>query len=109
MAKNRINELKQQLVQRQTEELLLNQAQEREDVEKAHVMEYQQFNQDWDQQMMQIEEEHGSAIQALEEKHVRELEENRQTLENKLPLTFKNSAELLNLKKIQIQLAKAKE
>lgn len=40
MAKNRINELKATLMQRQSEELMLNQAQEKEDVEKAHVMEY---------------------------------------------------------------------
>lgn len=46
------------------------------------------------------------AIKALEEKHVRELEENRQLLEQKLPLIFKRSAEALNLEKIQLQLAK---
>jgi len=34
-------------------------------------MEYQQFNQDWDQQMMEIEKEHDDAVGALEEKHVR--------------------------------------
>jgi len=45
----------------------------------------------------------------LEEKHVRELEENRANLEKKLPLDFKHSAELLNLKKIQANLAKQKE
>ena len=45
----------------------------------------------------------------MEERHVRELEENRQQLEQTLPMTFKHSAELLNLKQIQQQLARAKE
>jgi len=48
-------------------------------------------------------------VKALEEKHVRRLEENRAELEQTLPLTFKYSAELLNLHKIQTNLAKQKE
>ena len=61
-------------------------------------MEYQEFNKNWDDTLAQIEAQDQQAIQALEEKHVRELEENRQVLEQKLPLTFKQSAELLNLR-----------
>ena len=45
-------------------------------------------------------------IKGLEEKHVRELEENRAKLEQGLPTIPKDSAELLNMKKIQEQLAK---
>jgi hypothetical protein len=40
-------------------------------------------------------------IRGLEEKHVRELEENRSKLEQQLPTIPKASAELLNMKKIQ--------
>ena len=36
----------------------------------------------------------------FEDKHVRELEENRQRLEQSIPMIPKASAELLNLKKI---------
>lgn len=46
---------------------------------------------------------------ALENKHTKQLEENRDNLENTLPMTFKLSAELLNLKKIQANLAKQKQ
>jgi len=102
MAKNRINELKQQQSQREMEQLLYDQAQEREEIERAHIQEYQQFNQQWDQTLNDIEQQDQEAVAALEEKHVRELEENRQNLEQKLPLTFKHSAELLNMKKIQM-------
>ena len=47
-------------------------------------------------------------MQALEEKHINDLTVNRQTLEEKLSQTFKSSAELLNLRKIQANLAKQK-
>ena len=44
----------------------------------------------------------------LENRHTKALEENRSQLEENLPLTFKNSAELLNLRNIQKSLAKQK-
>lgn len=47
-------------------------------------------------------------MQALEEKHINDLTVNRQTLEEKLSQMFKSSAELLNLRKIQANLAKQK-
>ena len=64
-------------------------------------MEYQEFNKNWDETLAQIEQQDQQAIHGLEERHVKELEENRAMLEQKLPLTFKLSAELLNLQKIQ--------
>lgn len=69
-------------------------------------MEYQEFNKNWDDTLAQIEQQDQQAIQGLEEKHIKELEENRAVLEQSLPLTFKHSAELLNMQKIQQQLAK---
>ena len=69
-------------------------------------MEYQEFNKNWDDTLAQIEQQDQQAIQALEEKHIKELEENRAALEQSLPLNFKLSAELLNMQKIQQQLAK---
>lgn len=106
MAKNRIEELKIQDFNRRREQLIYDQAREREEVEQAHLMEYQDFNKRWDDALAQIEQQDQQAIRALEERHVRDLEENRQVLEQRLPLTFKQSAELLNLKQIQQQLAK---
>jgi hypothetical protein len=40
MAKQRVIELKSQDFQRRKEELLYNQAKEREEVEQAHILEY---------------------------------------------------------------------
>ena len=101
MAKNRIEELKTQDFQRRREEMIYNQTKEREEVEQAHIMEYQEFNKNWDDNLAQLEAQDQEAVRSLEDKHIRELEQNRQDLEQRLPMTFKLSAELLNLKTIQ--------
>lgn len=48
MAKNRIEELRAQEFQRRRDDLILNQTRERQEVEEAHLMEYQEFNKNWD-------------------------------------------------------------
>jgi len=45
-------------------------------------------------------------IKSLEEKHAKDFEDYQQELENDVPNNFKPSAELLNLRKIQFNLAK---
>ena len=40
MAKNRVEELKQQDFQKRKEEMIYNQTKEKEEVEEAHLMEY---------------------------------------------------------------------
>lgn len=42
-------------------------------------------------------------------RHTQQLQENRTQMEENLPLTFKFSAELLNMRKIQTNLAKQKD
>lgn len=63
-------------------------------------MEFNQFNQNWDQRMNEFQQHGLSLIKQLEEKHIAALEEYSQTLEKELPNIFKPSAELLNLWKI---------
>ena len=55
MAKNRIEELKIQDFNRRREQLIFDQAREREEVEQAHLMEYQDFNKRWDDALSQME------------------------------------------------------
>ncbi len=100
MAKNRIIELKAQDNQKRVEQLLYQQAQEREEVEQAHVLEYQDFNKQWDDNMGQTQDNHEQQQAALEERHVKALEDNRHMLEEKLSMVPKASAELLNFRKI---------
>jgi len=108
MAKNRIAELREQEFNRQMEELLFNHQQQREECEQAHIKQYQEFNQHWDSELQLAQEEDQNEIINLENRHTHELEENRKTLEEKLPTNFKFSAELLNLRRIQANLAKQK-
>mmetsp|Transcript_35739 Transcript_35739/g.54701 ORF Transcript_35739/g.54701 Transcript_35739/m.54701 type:complete len:218 (+) Transcript_35739:171-824(+) len=109
MAKNRIAEIRQQDYQRRYEELIFNQTQQREECEQAHIKQYQEFNQQWDEDLLQTQKEDAQALGELEDRHTQELEKNREELEKKLPLTFKFSSELLNQQKIQASLAKQKK
>lgn len=85
MAKNRITELKQKDFSNKTNDLLQNQQREREEVESAHFLEYQEFNNKWDEEMGRTQAQNQEMINVLEEKHIKELEENRQKLESQLP------------------------
>ena len=106
MAKNRIAELKYQDYQRKLNELIFSQTQQREECENAHIKQYHEFNQQWDDDLLQTQGEDAQALGALERQHQLELEKNNQDLNEKLPLTFKFSSELLNYQRIQASLAK---
>lgn len=109
MAKNRIAELKYQDYQRKLNELVFNQTQQREECENAHIKQYHEFNQQWDDDLLQTQQEDAQALGQLERQHQQELEKNNQELNEKLPMTFKFSPELLNLQKIQASLASQKK
>ena len=109
MAKQRIEELKVQECQRQIDLLMQKQEQDRNQVDNAHSTEYQEFNQQWDHRLQEKEQEHMNLIQMLQEKHTKEIEENRALLDQRIPVAYKASSELLNLKKIQDQLARQRE
>ena len=108
MAKNRVSELKEQQYSLETQEMLFNHQQQREECEAAHIKQYQEFNQHWDRELQTAQDEDQQEIQSAENAHTKALEENRQKMETELPMTFKFSAELLNLRKIQTNLAKQK-
>ena len=101
MAKNRIIELKQRMQTNMMTEFLGNQEREREEVEQAHLFEYSQFNKTWDDACVKLQQEHQLLIQQLEDKHTKELEENRVRLDQELSTVLKPSSELLNLRRIQ--------
>eukprot|EP00347_Sterkiella_histriomuscorum_P005426 403356662 len=104
MARNRINELKLKQSTNRWDELMKRQEEEKQEVEQAHILEYQQFNRAWDEQTLQQQEDHQRQMDELENKHTKELEDNRVKLENELSTIPKASSELLNMKKIQEQL-----
>lgn len=56
MAKNRINEIKAQEVQKSRDNLRSKQLSERLEVEEAHMLEFNQFNQLWDKKMQEFQQ-----------------------------------------------------
>lgn len=90
------------------QQLMFTHQQKQEEIQQAHIKQYQDFNQHWDFELQRAQEEDQQEIVDLENKHTKGLEENRQNLEENLPMTFKFSAELLNLRSIQKSLAKQK-
>lgn len=109
MAKNRIKELKEQKKQMDLEELLNRQQNENIELEETHILEFNNFNQDWDKRMNAFQVHSSSLIKDLEQKHINKHEEWKEKLDERIPIKFKPSSELLNLRRIQINLAKQKE
>lgn len=109
MAKNRIKELKEQKKQMDIDELLTRQQNENIELEETHILEFNNFNQEWDKKMNEFQVHSSQLLKALEEKHFAQHEEERNRLEDKVPIKFRPSPELLNLRRIQVNLAKQKE
>lgn len=109
MAKNRIKELKEQKKQMDLDELQTRQQNENIELEETHILEFNNFNQEWDKRMNDFQMHSSQLIKALEEKHIAQHEEYRASWEEKVPVKFKPSPELLNLRRIQVNLAKQKE
>ncbi|CDW86614.1 UNKNOWN [Stylonychia lemnae] len=104
MARNRINELRQKDQTNKWNQLLQHQENERQEVEQSHIIEYQQFNKVWDDKTIKLMQDHEKLLHDLEIQQVRQLEENRQKLEQELPTQIKATSELLNMRQIQVNL-----
>jgi hypothetical protein len=83
--------------------------QRQEEIQNAHILQYKKFNNHYDEEFAKAQEGDQREIEDMEALHMQQLQENRTNLEETLPLTFKFSAELLNLRKIQANLAKQKD
>uniref|UniRef100_A0A7S2SB13 Uncharacterized protein n=1 Tax=Rhizochromulina marina TaxID=1034831 RepID=A0A7S2SB13_9STRA len=108
IAKNRLEELKLHEENRRKEAMRSRQLAERLGVEEAHMLEYQQFNMDWDRKMGEYETHANELVEAMRERHKAELREFQESLLQKQQRP-KFSRELLNLRRIQEHLAKQKD
>lgn len=108
MAKNRVAELKDQQFNIEYQAMMFQHQQRQEEIQNAHIAQYQEFNQHWDFELQKAQEEDQRELEGLEQAHTKALTDNRFNMEQNLPLTFKFSSELLNLRKIQTNLAKQK-
>ncbi len=78
-------------------------------VEQAHLEEFNGFNAEWDERMRTFEEQAKGEEEKLEQRHKEQFDAQTEAINRKLPERPKPSAEVLNLKKIQANLARQKE
>lgn len=107
VAKKRFEELKSHEENRKRESMKAQQIKERLGVEEAHMLEYQQFNSQWDKKYNDYEEQCINQMNAMKERHLQELKEFQQKLLEKQQKP-KFSPVLLNYRKIEEHLARSK-
>mmetsp|Transcript_10924 Transcript_10924/g.19929 ORF Transcript_10924/g.19929 Transcript_10924/m.19929 type:complete len:241 (-) Transcript_10924:1601-2323(-) len=107
VAKKRFEELKSHEANRRRDTMKAQQVKEMLGVEEAHMLEYQQFNTQWDQKCNDYEEQWQNHIRAMKERHLDGLKEfQRKLLEKQQKPKF--SPVLLNYRQIEEHLARAK-
>jgi len=106
IAKKRLEELRQHEDNRKQEGLRSRQIAQRLGVEEAHMLEFQQFNSMWDNKMKEYEQRAGELLEAMRQRHVLDLREFHKKKEEATTMRPKHSKDLLDLRKIQVTLAK---
>lgn len=109
MAMNRIKELKKQLKAQQENDFEMAHLADLDELEQAHISEFNKFNEMWDEKMNEFQIHSASLLKALEDKHSEELVKNREELEKTLGANFKASTKLQSLLSTQKNLARQKE
>jgi hypothetical protein len=79
------------------------------EVEQTHLDEFNGFNRAWDEKMQTYENKAKEEEETIEAKHKQDFELVTAQVQNKLSEKPKPSSEILNLKKIQANLAKQKK
>jgi len=77
MAHNRMNELKHQEFTRTQDELVFMHESQKQECEQAHIRQYQEFNEHWDQELSNAQQADQDEISASEERQINLLEKNR--------------------------------
>eukprot|EP00826_Nyctotherus_ovalis_P065797 TRINITY_DN9686_c0_g2_i2.p3 TRINITY_DN9686_c0_g2~~TRINITY_DN9686_c0_g2_i2.p3 ORF type:complete len:148 (+),score=53.93 TRINITY_DN9686_c0_g2_i2:71-514(+) len=109
IAKNRINELRQQQHAKEVEDLKSRHLSMKLEIEQAHLDEFNRFNKDWDEKMGKFEKRARKDEAGLEKKQKKDFESTTSQILSKLPDKPKSSSEVLNLEKILKNLVKQKK
>ncbi|CAD8196390.1 unnamed protein product [Paramecium pentaurelia] len=105
-AKKRLGELKKDLDSKNKIEVKDRHTNEKQEIEKAHLEEFNQFNEFWDQKMAEFDQEAQRVKEQVLQRHDEELKQFTDELENSIPVKPKDSAELLSLRKTEESLAR---
>ncbi|CAD8110728.1 unnamed protein product [Paramecium sonneborni] len=108
-AQKRIVELKKQLISRRRKEMQQAHYQQEQEIERAHLEEFNQFNQFWDEKMQKFNDEASAVESDLLNRQQNEFNKVSEELERTIPLKPKESSDVLNLKKREEYLAKQKK
>jgi len=106
IAKKRLEELRQHEENRRQEGMRSRQIAQRLGVEEAHMLEFQQFNSMWDQKMKEYEQRAGELLEAMRQRHMLDLREFHKKQQEAPELKPKHSKDLLDLRRIEVTLAK---
>lgn len=88
---------------------IVNKYVQKQKVEEEQMNEFSEFNEFWDRKMQEFNEQAAAIEEQMIQRHQDEMRKFLEELEMSLPVKPKDSAELLNLRKIQQTLAKQKE
>ena len=91
------------------EQLKQRQLGERLEIEDAHLMEFNQFNEEWDKKMVEYQEKAEQNEIAFCEKQQKEIDEFRENFMQNWPENPRPNKEVLDLKRVCDVLAKRKE
>ena len=108
IARSRLEELRNHEERRRRDALKARQHAERVGVEEAHELEFQEVNALWDRKMEEYRANARALMEQLREKQMGQLADVRQQFEEQV-VKPKFSRELLNLRRIEQSLARAKE
>jgi hypothetical protein len=109
VAKKRLEELKQHQERRREEGMRSRQIAQRLGVEEAHMVDFQQFNAAWDDKMKEYEERSTELLEAMRQRHMLDYNDFRRKADSEPQRRPKFSKELLDLRKIEVTLAKRSE
>jgi hypothetical protein len=109
MAKQKLAALRQQQEQQGLDRLRTMHMSMKQELEQVHQAEFNAFNQEWDTLMQDYEAKTREDETAMIAKQQQEFEQITQTIMTKLPEHPKLRPEILNLKKMQLNLAKQKK
>mmetsp|Transcript_25347 Transcript_25347/g.22386 ORF Transcript_25347/g.22386 Transcript_25347/m.22386 type:complete len:292 (+) Transcript_25347:23-898(+) len=109
MAKTKIEQMKLQLESIRKSALKERHIQEKLELEEAHVAEFNQFNEFWDKKMQEFNDQAQVIEEQMIQRHQEEMKKFLEELEMTISTRPRDSAELLNMRRIQENLAKQKE
>lgn len=109
IAKNRISELRQQQELKRVESIKSKHLSQKLEIEQTHLEEFNAFNKIWDDKMRDLEGKCKDQEEMMENKHKQEFDTRTEEFNKRTSANAKPTAEILNLKKIQDNLARQKD